>query len=227
MTIVVWDGKTLAADKRCFKENKINFFSKYSEEDHEMMNSITGGELIIAKKHWSRQEPVTKIMIVHGLLYRGEQVEAIGVSGDVTVFQALKEEVRRLKRLKFPLEEIGDFNSLFMLLDASFIIITKTHAIAKFTNNGGAITEIITTRDKFLNVGSGAISSLNGTKPNIEAIDFVHFCTMQNGTTGDGVDYFEPGKNLMLQKTIPQVMHDAVILERVYDGILGVVKNKL
>lgn len=217
MTIIVWDGKKLAADKRGFDRIEFPYKEHYGPEEARELIDYLGPERGLIKLILNETGPVRKIIAPKDAYFRNSKIRAIGASGDLSVLKALA--VKQETDLSF-------FDSLLYTNKNSYLVVTENF-IAKIDNKENLLSRtMIYPKDVIVTCGGSEFNYLDGHKLDLTAEQLINFAAMSDYACGLGIDVIN-GAGSKTIKTIPINPISPKDLKHFYDTILNTVsKNK-
>lgn len=213
MTIIVWDGKVLAADKRGFDKIEFPFKDIYSIDQAADLHDYLGPERGLVKQILNETGPVRKIAVPKKAYFKNSKVRAIGVSGDLSIIEVLNKKHD---------SDLSFFDSLLYTSKNSFIVLTENF-VAKIDNKEPLNSRtIIYPHDSLVTCGGSEFNGLNGAKVALTAEQIINFAIMSDYACGLGIDIVagKGPKDIFTLKTKPMTKDD---LKHFYDTVLSVI----
>lgn len=218
MTIVAWDGKRLVSDSRIVVKHLWKDNLELSEGEIEHLKTIFNQDWWhVSNTSYEMVDGAQKIFVPpknKQLYYRGQQVQAIGISGEVAHLDTLR-ALPRGTELANAACFINDFET-----SSHFLVITKETVFDHQVETGGEryrgslfVTSV--ERDKFVSIGSGSMPSFNGTVPDLDAETYVDFACYQSTLSGGDKWVWDSATGLLVKKPAA-TYHEAIALLAAY-----------
>lgn len=208
MTTIAWDGKKLVADSRTFRKHIWEGDEALREGQILFLNDFFKAEAWrIENDYFEQVDGIAKIFVPSPkkpLMYRGERVQAVGVSGET----AYVDELAKLPR-GTELTDSKYFLSDFDFVSSQFLVITPQwtydHSVeSKQSRAEGTMLVQRRPKDKFVSIGSGYSQSLNGLPPEVSAKDYVDIACLMNSTSGGPRWVWDSENNTLLLHPEPE-----------------------
>jgi hypothetical protein len=187
MTIVAWDGKKLVSDSRIVIKHYWDGHNALSEVEVEHLKTVFNQDWWhVSNTQYEVTDGAQKIFVPaknKPLYYRGERVQAIGISGEVAYLETLG-ALKRGTELTDPSCFINHFEA-----SSHFLVITPNTVYDHQIEMGGerykgSFFVTSTAREKFVSIGSGSMPSFNGTNPGLDSESYVDFACHQSSLSG-------------------------------------------
>jgi len=237
MTVLAWDGHKLVTDSRVFIQHTWKDKEEFDTAEMAHLGTILKQDWWHLSNTYSEQrDGVPKIFVPSPkkpLTYRGERVQAIGVTGEtgwVDEFQKLP----RGSELMDPKCFVNQYNT-----QSHFLIITKDnvfdHEVEKSDDKHlGIMFAVCGHRDRFLSMGSASAPTLNGTNPpGLDSETYVDFACMMHSISGGPRWVWDSHTNELTLKPEPPFKETLDKLRRFYKeqtlhvGIAGAINDAI
>lgn len=218
MTLVVWDGKTLAADKlRCANTDGIE----------DTMMHATVNKLHVFNKHditfqigRARTQLLSVAYSGHVAAYHHFHKHVFNNKSEKEI--PLKKEIDTYLRIK----QSVDFSAFFLHAtqdkdEGTKIILSMT---TRRSPNTVELTQVL--KNPFVAMGSGShLAHLLHEKFSLGSVDIIKICSLFYDSVGNGINYITPSKELDIKldekySVIQRKRHAAIISKLIMEGTI-------